>query len=174
MNPFYFKIPEKQLDKFNIWLTEKCKPYNEFMWVLIERNEVLNLESIYWEYRHQTYKKKNMYILSGSKGTWDSYYSFIVGVFDSIELAQAEKKRIIEELELLSKKYSKEEIVRLKKIIRDRMNLDELEDDDLEEPEEIKEFKEWPFQSSMDCINMESFQITEYQLNSRHIKIEEL
>ncbi len=71
-----------------------------------------------------------IYLLRGSKGSWDCYYSFIIGVFSTFELACVEKDQLIKDLNyIFIKDYTAEEIKNLdyvenNKLIKSLINLD--------------------------------------------------
>ena len=108
-----------------------------------------------------------MYILTGEKGMWDSHHEFIVGIFDSIELAQQEQTKLLNKLSLLSMKYTIQEAELLEKEYKNAMMAspdDEL-DEDVKHSAEVEEFINWPFRHKMDSFNLDKFKITEYPLN---------
>ena len=110
---------------------------------------------------------KKMFILTGEKGEWDAHYEFIVGVFDSMELAEQAKTKLFDELLLLSKKYTTEQAEILEKEWRDAMMAspdDEL-DEDVKHSAEVEEFVTWPFRHKMQSFKLDKFKITEYPLN---------
>ena len=110
---------------------------------------------------------EKMFILTGEKGEWDAHYEFIVGVFDSMELAEQAKTKLFDELLLLSKKYTTEQAEILEKEWRDAMMAspdDEL-DEDVKHSAEVEEFVTWPFRHKMQSFKLDKFKITEYTLN---------
>ena len=110
---------------------------------------------------------KKTFILTGAKGSWDSHHEFIVGIFDSLELAQQEQTKLLNLLSLLSMKYTTQEAEALEKEWRDAMMAspdDEL-DEDVKHSDEVNEFITWPFRHKMESFNLEEFKITEYPLN---------
>lgn len=115
-----------------------------------------------------------LFILTGTKGSWDCYHKFIVGIYDSLELAEQEKKKIIEELILISKKYTYEEINNLERKWRAAIMAlpDEEDDENVKYTAEVEEFVKWPFRYKNSSYNLDEFEITEYQLNQRNHIIE--
>ena len=111
------------------------------------------------------------YLLTGTKGAWDSHHSFTIGIFTSHELAAAEKIKFIEEATLLSKKYTKKEIEKYNKEL-----IDALFSSNENLPIYLKEYSEWPAEfrhGTFEGYNFNEFTIQEIPLNTRVIIIGE-
>lgn len=126
--------------------------------------------------KQRTKKKKSIFVLYGSKGSWDSHYTFTVGVFDTIELAEQEKAKFIEELTILSKKYTPEQAKALEEEYRNTLCLiheDEEGNTDEYYSDEVLEYLPWQFRHKLDSFNFDEIKIVEYPLNQIHFKINE-
>lgn len=104
----------------------------------------------------------NVYILEGSSGSWDSYYKFLIGVYDSSELAKEAKERIIGMVKMELSRYSEEEKNRL-----DALE-DEFYENDLPLSEEVQKFVDWRNSDFYD-INLYDFKIKEIELNKTNL-----
>ena len=115
-----------------------------------------------------------LFILTGTKGSWDYYDKFIVGIYDSLELAEQEKKKILDELTLLSEKYTFEQSDKLEREYMAAMMASppEQDDEDVVHSPEVIEFTKWPFRHECYSYNLDEFEITEYPLNQRNHIIE--
>lgn len=115
-----------------------------------------------------------LFVLTGTKGSWDAHVRFIVGVYDSLELAEQEKTKILEELTLISQKYTYEEADKLEREYMAAMMASppEQDDEDVVHSPEVTEFTKWPFRHEFYSYNLDEFEITEYSLNQRNHIIE--
>lgn len=108
-----------------------------------------------------------LYLLQGSKGSYDSYHTFDVGIYDSRELAQKEQDRIIAEINLECNKYTPEQKIQFEKEIREIIFRDRLDVKPL--PAHLQEYSEWNFRYTFDQFN--DFTITEIELNKTSFDI---
>lgn len=117
---------------------------------------------------------KKLFVLIGTKGSWDAHVRFIVGIYDSLELAEQEKTKILEELTLISQKYTYEEADKLEREYMAAMMASppEQDDEDVIHSPEVTEFTKWPFRHECYSYNLDEFEITEYSLNQRNHIIE--
>lgn len=112
---------------------------------------------------------EKIFIIKGSKGTWDCHFEFTVGVFNSKELAEIELQKIVEELNLLSQKYTPEQAAELEIRCKSELTASSMGEGTLSK--EIEEYYNWPFRDSMDSFNIDDFYIMEYPLNQRDFDI---
>jgi len=106
------------------------------------------------------------YLLSGTSGSWDSHHNFIVGIYDSMELAENEKARIIKELTIIKSKYTPEKAKELELEYREIFfSSDFGDDEEIIYPEHIKEYMSWSFRYKHSSINLDKFSIKELEIN---------
>lgn len=115
-----------------------------------------------------------LYLLTGTKGSWDLFSKYNVGIYDSLEKAEAEKQRIIEELTAIKNKYTPEQAKQYQKDIDDIFCLDEEElpehlkeffNSEEELPPHLQEFESWLYRWKFEEINLEDFHIEEIEVN---------
>jgi len=111
-----------------------------------------------------------LYLLKGTKGSWDSYYPFNVGIYSTLEEAEKEKEKLIQELTILSEKYTRQQKEKyeeeLEDLYYDSNGADD--DDDITLPDYLKEYQNWCFRWEFEEYNLNEFQIIEMELNKSY------
>lgn len=102
-----------------------------------------------------------LYLLTGTKGSWDSFSKYNVGIYDSLEKAKEEKQKLIAELTAIKNKYTPEQVKQYEKDIDDIFCLDSEEDF----PPHLQEYQNWIFRWKFEEINLENFHIEEIEVN---------
>lgn len=108
-----------------------------------------------------------VYLLTITKGQWDSHHEIKLGVFDSIELAEEAKEKTLNELVSLLNKYTQDQIQEFESALllsyEEAFYMDA--DEEIEYSEELIEYLEWPFRRKMDRFNIKDLKIEEYEIN---------
>jgi hypothetical protein len=107
-----------------------------------------------------------IWIVEGSRGEWDDWTWFIVGIYDNKQVANDELNRIVNELTDLQNKYSKDETLRLDLELSKYFKSEEyLKTETL--TNELNEFYDWKYGADPMNYNIENFTINEYDINKR-------
>ena len=111
-----------------------------------------------------------LYLLKGTKGSWDSFEQFNVGIFSSIEEAEKEKKKLIQELTVLKAKYTSAQIEQYEDEIDDIYYNSNVADDDdsIKLPDYLEEFRNWEYRFRFEGFNLDGFKIDEMELNKSY------
>lgn len=113
-----------------------------------------------------------LYLLHGTKGSWDSFEKFNIGIYNSHEKAEEEKQKLIKELTILSNKYTPEEAEKYEDEIEEIFygSSSSEEDDQIKLPDYLEEFRNWEFRFKFEEYNLKDFKITEMEINQSYFK----
>ena len=118
------------------------------------------------------YYYMKLYLLQGTKGSWDSFDKFNVGIYESYEKAEEEKQKIIEELTILSNKYSAKEVEKYDDEIDDLYDSVDVDKDvEIKLPDYLEEFRDWQYKYKFEEFNIKDFEIKEMKVNKNYFNI---
>jgi len=112
-----------------------------------------------------------VWIVEGSRGSWDDWNWFIVGIYTSKEDAEAEKVKFINEITIFQGKYTLEEQELMGKKLDEYFDSDEYKETQ-KLTDELDEYYNWKYGLEPMDYNIQNFTINEYELNKRIFKFE--
>ena len=112
-----------------------------------------------------------VWIVEGSRGSWDDWNWFIVGIYTNKEDAEAEKDKIVNEINISMGKYTNEDQEFLCKKLDEYFDSDEYKETQ-KLTDELDEYYNWKYGLKPMDYNIQNFTVNEYDLNKRVFKFE--